>query len=142
MNQTEDPLKRLYEAPNFKPFMKKMALISGVASIIGLLLKISGTPGARSLLIMGMSSLSMISFMAGHLFPCPENAHNMKGIWNFVMTYTGYTVSVGILGISGEEDGTSPAAESVGRLFTPSFPSASFSDGSVELSVSAVIFTL
>ncbi|MBO4582140.1 MAG: hypothetical protein J5701_07655 [Bacteroidales bacterium] len=99
MNQTEDPLKRLYEAPNFKPFMKKLALISGVASIIGLLLKISGTPGARSLLIMGMTSLSMISFMAGHLFPCPENAHNMKGIWNFVMTYTGYAVSFGILGI-------------------------------------------
>ena len=56
MNQTEDPLKKLYESPNFKPFMKKLALISGVASIIGLLLKISGTPGARSLLIMGTNA--------------------------------------------------------------------------------------
>ena len=98
-------MDRLSQSPQFKPFMKKLALMAAVCTLGGLLLKLFVMPGGAPLLTMGCGTLAVVAFMLGWLFPYPystEDEDYFKGlmpIWNFSMTCTGFALSMGLMGL-------------------------------------------
>ena len=90
-------MSKLTDSPNFKPFMKKVALMGAVLSVAGLVLKLSGDQVGESLLITGMGTLAVTSFFLGKLFPCPSDLG--RPLWAFSMTISGYTIAIAIIGL-------------------------------------------
>ena len=88
---------KLTDSPNFKPFMKNVALMGAVLSVTGLVLKLSGAQVGESILITGMGTLAVTSFFLGKLFPCPSESG--KPLWTFSMTITGYIIAIAIIGL-------------------------------------------
>ena len=85
--------------------MKKLALFSAVITVTGLVLKLCEVQVGETLLITGMSSLALVSFMLGWIFPCPYSVEDegyvggMCPIWNFAMMMTGFSLAVGLEGL-------------------------------------------
>lgn len=91
------------KSSNFQPFMKKLALMGGVAAVVGLVMKLLGVPFGTPLTIIGMSTLAVVAFMLGQLFPYPakddeEVLGGLRAMWKFAMTLTGYALAVAIMG--------------------------------------------
>ena len=84
--------------PQFKSFMKTLAIAGFACSVVGLLLKMKGVHTGDNLLIVGMSVLAVVAFLLGWIFPnAPEG--RMSAIWKFAMTLTGFSLAVVLLGL-------------------------------------------
>ena len=98
-------LDNITRSPKFKLFMKKLALVYAVLTLVGLLMKLRGMSGGNTLLIIGMSTLAFVAFFLGGLFPCPYSIEDdnyvggMQPIWKFAMTLTGWSLAVGLMGL-------------------------------------------
>ena len=98
-------LDRLSQSSQFKPFMKKLALMAAVCTLGGLRLKLGGVQKGETLLIAGMGTLASVALMLGWIFPtpCPVEDGNylqeMQPIWKFSMTCTGGALSVGLVAL-------------------------------------------
>ena len=97
MERRESAMDKVYNSPQFKAFMKKLALMAGLVIMVGLLMKLFHMEGASPLLTAGCGTLAIVTFFLGRLFPCPYQ--NGRPIWTFAMTITGYALSVVILGL-------------------------------------------
>ena len=103
MARKESPIDNVAKSPNFQPFMKKLALIGGVAAVAGLVMKLLGVPFGTPLTTMGMGMLALVAFMLGQLFPYPANDDEevfggLRAMWKFAMRLTGYSLAVAIMG--------------------------------------------
>ena len=103
MESKEFPLDYLTRSSQFKPFMKKLALMGGVAAVAGLVMKLLGVPFGTPLTTMGMGVLALVAFLLGQLFPYPakddeEVLGGLRAMWKFAMTLTGYALAVAIMG--------------------------------------------
>ena len=90
-------MDQITQSPQFKPFMKKLAIMAAVLTLVALVLKLRGVHVGDTLLIVGMGTLSIVMFMLGWLFPCP--AETGRPIWNFAMRLTGFSLSADIIGV-------------------------------------------
>ena len=90
------PLDNITQSPKFKSFMKKLALLGAVLTLVGLLMKLRGMSGG-TLLITGMGMLAVVSYFLGWLIPCPTFLG--MPIWRFAMLLTGFSLAVAILGV-------------------------------------------
>ena len=90
-------MSKLTDSPNFKPFMKKVALMGAVLSVAGLVLKLFGVQVGEDFLITGIGILAVTSFFLGKLFPCPSDSG--RPLWAFSMTISGYIIAIAILGL-------------------------------------------
>ena len=91
------PLDQITSLPQFKPFMKKLALMAVVLTLVALVLKLRGLQQGNTLLIIGMGTLSIVALFLGWLFPCPDERGG--GLWKFAMTLTGISLTVVIIGL-------------------------------------------
>ena len=104
MARKESPIDNVAKSPKFRPFMKWLALMGGVAAVAGVLLKLSGNVQLGTpLLVTGMSTLAVVAFMLGYLIPYPAKDDEAVGgglrtMWKFAMTLTGYALAVAIMG--------------------------------------------
>jgi hypothetical protein len=93
---TLSPIGKIASSPQFKLFLKKLAVMGVIITIIGLIMKLYGIKEGETLLVSAMSALALVAFFAGYI-PCPyENFH---GVWNFVMKLTGYSLGAAIIGL-------------------------------------------
>ena len=105
MRHTESPMDRISQSPNFKPFMKKLALAAAVFSVAGLILKLCSVQVGGTFLIMGMGTMAIVAFMLGHLFPCPYSIEDegyvggLQTVWKFAMTLTGYSAAIVLIAL-------------------------------------------
>ena len=104
MARQESPIDNIAKSPNFQPFMKKLAAMAAVAAVAGGLLKLFGNVQLGTpFLVIGMSTLAVVAFMLGQLFPYPakddeEVLGGLRAMWKFSMTLTGYALAVAIMG--------------------------------------------
>jgi len=91
------PLGQISSSPQFKPFMKNLALMAVVLTLVALVLKLRGVQVGDTLLIVGMGTLSIVALFLGWLFPCPDERGG--GLWKFAMTLTGISLTVVIIGL-------------------------------------------
>ena len=91
------PLDQITGSPQFKPFMKKLALMAAVLTLVALVLKLRGLQQGNTLLIVGMGTLSIVALFLGRLFPCPDERGH--GLWKFAMLLTGFSLAVAIMGL-------------------------------------------
>ena len=95
---------KITKSPNFKSFMKTLALMGGSLTLVGIVLKLAGDHGGAPLLMTGMGTLAIVSYFLGALFPYKakegeETDNNLAAMWNFVATLTGYALSITIVGL-------------------------------------------
>ena len=91
------PLDQITSSPQFKPFMKKLALMAVALTLVALVLKLRGLQQGNTLLIIGMGTLSIVALFLGRLFPCPDERG--RGLWKFAMLLTGISLAVAIMGL-------------------------------------------
>ena len=75
MAPRQTPIDKLANAPQFKSFMKTLAVVGGVLFVAGIVMKLSGVQKGETLLITGAGTLSIVSFFLGRLFPCPFHVY-------------------------------------------------------------------
>ena len=85
------PLDQITGSPQFRPFMKRLALMAVVLTLVAVVLKLCGVQVGNTLLIVGMGSLSIVVLFLGWLFPCPDKI--------LAMTLTGFSLAVAIIGL-------------------------------------------
>ena len=83
-------------SPQFKSFMKKMAVLAGILTIVGLVMKLCGMPESELLLVPGMSSLALTAFFSAWI-PSPFEA--ISHTWKFAMKLTGFSLAVTTMGL-------------------------------------------
>ena len=91
------PLDQITGSPQFRPFMKRLALMAAVLTLVAVVLKLCGVQVGNTLLIVGMGSLSIVVLFLGWLFPCPDKRGS--GLWILAMTLTGFSLAVAIIGL-------------------------------------------
>ena len=91
------PLGQITRSPQFKPFMKNLALMAVVLTLVAFVLRLRGVQVGDTLLIVGMGTLSIVALFLGWLFPCPDERGS--GLWKFAMTLTGFSLTVVIIGL-------------------------------------------
>ena len=101
---TESPVDKIAASPQFKSFMRTLAIAGVACTVMGLLFKMRGLHTGATLLIVGISVLAIVAIFLGQLFPNPvsenkEVAGNLRPMWKFVMTLTGYSLAVALLGL-------------------------------------------
>ena len=97
MDKKPSPTDKITESPQFKSFMKKLALMGALLTLAGLIMKLTGSHAGATLLMMGMGSLSLVAFFLGSIFPCPYSTGLV--LWKFAMTLTGYSLACVIIGL-------------------------------------------
>lgn len=97
MEHKQSQMDKLSNSPEFKSFMKKLALVAVGVAVVGFAMKLYGSIKGETLLITGMGTLSIVSFFLERIFPCPF--HVGEAIWNFAMKLTGYSLAVTIMGV-------------------------------------------
>ncbi|MCR5425094.1 MAG: hypothetical protein K6E93_10125 [Bacteroidales bacterium] len=97
MNHRESSMDKIASSPQFKPFMKVVAIVGVAGAVVGFLMKRMGMEGGETLLTMGIGTLAVVAFLLGRLFPCPDE--NGRSLWKFAMTLTGYSLAVTIVGL-------------------------------------------
>ena len=102
--QTESPADKIATSPQFKSFMRTIAIAGVACTLLGLLLRMKGMHTGDTLLIVGISVLAIVAFFLGQLFPYPvsekeEVEEGLRPMWKFVMTLTGYSLAVALLGL-------------------------------------------
>ncbi|MBP5548825.1 MAG: hypothetical protein J6X58_08060 [Bacteroidales bacterium] len=88
---------KVTDSPQFKSFMKTLALIGVAGTVVGVVLKLLVVHTGDSLLITGMGTLALVAFFLGSIFPCPYLCG--MAIWKFAMTLTGYASAAAIVGL-------------------------------------------
>ena len=97
MVRKQSPIDKIANSPQFKSFMKTLAVTGVVLFVVGIVMKLSGVQRGDSLLITGAGTLSIVSFLLGRIFPCPF--HVGEALWKFSMTLTGYSLAVTVIGL-------------------------------------------
>ncbi len=90
-------MDHITQSPQFKPFIKRLALMAAVLTLVALVLKLRGMQIGNTLLIVGMATLSIFAFFLGWLFPCPDERGSR--LWKLSMLLTGFSLAVVIIGI-------------------------------------------
>ena len=101
---TESPSNKIVASPQFKSFMRTIAIAGLACTIVGLLLRMKGMHTGDTLLIVGMSVLAIVALFLGQLFSYPASekedvAEGLRTMWKFVVTLTGYSLTVALLGL-------------------------------------------
>ena len=101
---TESPVDKIAASPQFKSFMRTLAIAGVACTVMGLLFKMRGLHTGATLLIVGISVLAIVAIFLGQLFPNPvsenkKTVENLRPMWKFVMTLTGYSLAVALLGL-------------------------------------------
>ncbi|MBR6441762.1 MAG: hypothetical protein IKS44_06930 [Bacteroidales bacterium] len=101
---TESPADKIAASPQFKSFMRTLAIAGVACTVVGLLFKMRGLHTGATLLIVGISVLAIVAIFLGQLFPYPVSdneaaAGDLRPMWKFVMTLTGYSLAVAFLGL-------------------------------------------
>ena len=96
-------MDNIAKSPNFRPFMKQLVLMGGVATVAGLVMKLLGVSFGTPLLTTGIGTLAIVAFLLGYVIPYPakdeeDSANGLRAMWKFAMTLTGYALAVAILG--------------------------------------------
>ena len=94
----EQPKNKLTDSPQFKSFMKKLAVIATILIVAGALMKVLAVHAGDTTLITGMGMLAFVAVFLGKIFPCPYQCGSMM-LWNFAMTLSGYALATAIMGI-------------------------------------------
>lgn len=97
MEPRQSPLDKIASMPQFRSFMKTLAVMGVVLFVVGIVMRLSGVQTGETLLVIGAGTLSIVSFFMGRLFPCPFHVGEL--LWKFSMTLTGYALAVTILGL-------------------------------------------
>ena len=97
MDPYQSPIDKIANAPQFKSFMKTVAVLGVALFVVGIVLKLTGVQKGETLLITGGGMLSVVSFFLGKLFPCP--LHVGEALWKFSMSLTGFALAVTIMGL-------------------------------------------
>ncbi len=97
MAPRQTPIDKLANAPQFKSFMKTLAVVGGVLFVAGIVMRLSGVQKGETMLITGAGTLSIVSFFLGRLFPCPFHVGEI--LWRLSMTLTGFALAVTIMGL-------------------------------------------
>ena len=101
---TESPVDKIAASPQFKSFMRTLAIAGVACTVMGLLFKMKGLHTGATILIVGISVLAIVAIFLGQLFPYPASENkkaveNLRPMWKFVMTLTGYSLAVALLGL-------------------------------------------
>ena len=101
---TESPVDKNAASPQFKSFMRTIAIAGVACSIVGLLLRMKGMHTGDTLLIVGISVLAIVALFLGQLLSYPasekeELEEGLRTMWKFVVTLTGYSLAVALLGL-------------------------------------------
>ena len=105
MGHADSPIDKLGQSPQFKSFMRLLAIVGGIATVIGLIMKLLGLEGGSPMLIVGVGMLAVVAFLLGWIFPCPHSIDDvnyvggMQPVWRFAMTLTGWSLSTGLMGM-------------------------------------------
>lgn len=94
-------LDRLQDEPNFKPFMKKVALMGAVITLAGGLLRLT-TCDAYGLLIVGFGMLAVVSFLLPRIFPQrddSETEYALRTWWQLALRLSGWGFAMLLMGI-------------------------------------------
>ena len=97
MNQNPKPINKITSSPQFKPFMRRLAVTAMLMIVAGAVLKATSMEAGTTLLIMGSGTLAMVALFLGNLFPCPYPCG--RALWKFAMTLTGYASAIVIIGL-------------------------------------------
>ncbi|MBO7101862.1 MAG: hypothetical protein J6V98_07570 [Bacteroidales bacterium] len=98
------PLDKVTASPQFRYFMRMLAIAGLACSVVGLLLKMKGVNSNINLLVIGMSLLAVVSLFLDQLFPYPISENNedtggLRPMWVFAMKLTGCAVAVTLFGL-------------------------------------------
>ena len=99
-------IQKLAKSPKFKPFLRKLALFAAIVTLVGLVLRLMGKQiGFDPLLVMGMGTLAMVSFLLPYAYPNPplEEQKTIPGVspvlWCFAMCLSGWGGAVLLVGL-------------------------------------------
>lgn len=100
----EASIDKIAASPQFKSFMKTISIAGIACTAVGLLLNMQGLHTGATLLIVGMSTLAIVSFFLGQMFPYPAPKNEvadrgLRPMWKFAMTVTGYSLAVVLMGL-------------------------------------------
>ena len=98
--EPQSPLDNLSKSPQFRSFMKKVALMGAGLLLVALILKLADIHYNNALLIVAFGTLAVVALFLWCLFPYHSKEGNeaadirLRPIWRFAITTSGYTLAV------------------------------------------------
>jgi len=98
-------IQKLAESPNFKPFLRKLALFAAIVTLVGLVLKLMDKHPSFDPLVMGMGTLAMVAYLLPFAYSEPPNEeyYRIPGVspvlWRFAMYLSGWGGAVLLVGL-------------------------------------------
>ena len=93
-------IEKMTELPQFRRFMKQLALMGAGLLLVAFVLRFAGVHFNNALFVVAFGTLAVVAFLFGYIFPYRSKEGNvaadmrLRPIWKFAMTVSGYTLAV------------------------------------------------